>query len=236
MKIQTGQMALDLSLRENVSFDSFVAGHNEELLQHLVRIAEGKETLPTLCIWGESGGGKSHLLNSCYRLADEHQQSPWFVSLAEVASVPGGENILSDLEEYRLYLIDGLDEVAGKRDWEEKLFQLCNHARDHGKSLVVSAIKSPSSLGLVVRDLVTRLMSGLTYQVLPLAEDQKIIAVQERANERGFEISEETIRYILNHCRRDMGNLFRILDQVDQASLEQKRLITIPFLRTLDLE
>ncbi|MGB5309077.1 MAG: DnaA regulatory inactivator Hda, partial [Arenicellales bacterium] len=87
-----------------------------------------------------------------------------------------------------------------------------------------------------LRDLVTRLMSGLTYQVLPLGEDQKITALQERASDRGFEINEEAVKYILNRYRRETGNLFRILDQIDQATLEHKRLITIPFLRSLDLE
>ena len=91
-------------------------------------------------------------------------------------------------------------------------------------------------MNLRLRDLVTRLMSGLTYQVLPLGEDQKIRALQERACDRGFEINEDAVKFILNRYRRETGNLFRILDQIDRASLEQKRLITIPFLRSLDLE
>ena len=81
MTIKQSQMALDISLRDKVCFDSFVTGHNAELEQHLINVAEGKEVLAPLFIWGESGGGKSHLLNSCYRLAEENRQSPWFVSL-----------------------------------------------------------------------------------------------------------------------------------------------------------
>ncbi len=236
MSKQNGQMALDISLRDTVSFDSFVTGHNKELVQHLSRAAEGNETLAPLFIWGESGGGKSHLLNSCYQLAEENQRRPWFVSLSDLSGEKGSEEILADLDEYDIYLIDGLDHVAGMTEWEEKLFQLCNMSRDTGKSIIISSIKPPTSLGIGLRDLVTRLMSGLTYQVLPLGEDQKITALQERASNRGFEISKEAVMYILNRYRRDTGNLFRILDQIDRASLEQKRLITIPFLRSLKLE
>jgi DnaA family protein len=72
--------------------------------------------------------------------------------------------------------------------------------------------------------------------VLPLADEQKITALQERASDRGFEISEDAVKFILNRYRRETGNLFKILDQIDKASLEQKRLITIPFLRSLKLE
>ena len=236
MTIQNGQMALDISLREKVSFDSFVAGHNKELVHHLTRVAEGSETLAPLFIWGESGGGKSHLLNSCYQLAEENDHKPWFVSLPDLSAAEGSEAVLVDLEEYDIYLIDGLDHVAGMAGWEEKLFQLCNASRDRGKSIIISAIKPPTSLNICLRDLVTRLMSGLTYQVLPLGEAQKITALQERASDRGFEINEDAVKFILNRYRRETGNLFRILDQIDQASLEQKRLITIPFLRSLKLE
>ena len=236
MTIENGQMALDISLREKVSFDAFVNGHNSELVHHLTRAAVGKEILAPLFIWGEPGGGKSHLLNSCYRLAEEENLKPWFISLSDFASVSGSEEMLTDLVEYDLYLIDGLDYVEGLDSWEEKLFQLCNVSRDNNKSIIISAIKPPTSLNIGLRDLLTRLMSGLTYQVLPLGEEQKITALQERAKDRGFEISEEAVKYILNRYRRETGNLFNILDQLDQASLEQKRLITIPFLRSLDLE
>jgi DnaA family protein len=234
--MQNGQMALDISLRDKVCFDSFVTGHNAELKQHLIKVAEGKETLAPLFIWGESGGGKSHLLNSCYLLAEENEQKPWFVSLSDLSAEKGSEAILADLDDYDIYLIDGLDSIAGMTGWEEGLFQLCNLARDKNKSIIISAIKPPTSLDIGLRDLVTRLMSGLTYQVLPLADEQKITALQERASDRGFEISEEAVKFILNRYRRETGNLFKILDQIDKASLEQKRLITIPFLRSLKLE
>jgi len=236
MAIKQSQMALDLSLRDTVCFDSFITGHNTELEQHLIKVGEGKETLAPLFIWGESGAGKSHLLNSCYRFAEENRQSPWFVSLSELSAEKDGEAILVDIDDYDIYLIDGLDSIAGLAGWEERLFQLCNMARDRNKSVIVSAIRPPTSLNLSLRDLVTRLMSGLTYQVLPLGDEQKIIALQERASDRGFEISEEAVKFILNRYRREMGNLFKILDQIDRASLEQKRLITIPFLRSLELE
>ena len=236
MTKQNGQMALDISIREKVSFDSFVAGHNKELVHHLIRMAEGNEIFAPLFIWGESGGGKSHLLNACYRLAETENLKPWFVSLSDCSSAKGSEEMLSDLDEYDIYLIDGLDHVEGKAEWEENLFQLCNASRDNNKSIIISAIKPPTSLNLVLRDLVTRLMSGLTYQVLPLGEEQKITALQERANDRGFEINEDAVKFILNRYRRETGNLFRILDKIDQESLEQKRLITIPFLRSLNLE
>ncbi len=236
MKNPQSQMALDISLRDSISFDSFVAGHNAELVQHLINVAEGREVTAPLFIWGESGGGKSHQLNACFQLAEKENKRPWLVSLPELAESKGSEEILSGVEDFEIFILDGLDSVSGIGKWEEQLFKLCNMARDREKSVIFSAIQPPMHLGLCLRDLATRLMSGLTYQVLPLGDEQKIAALKDRASERGFELPEEAINHILSRYRRDTGNLFRILDLIDQASLEQKRLITVPFLRTLDLD
>lgn len=229
-------MALDISIRDSVSFESFVAGHNRELVHQLREIALGRKLQATLLIWGEAGGGKSHLMNASYRLAEEHDRKAWYVSLADVAGENGSEAILDGLEDYDLYLIDGLDRVAGHPGWEERLFHLCNYSRDHEKSLVISAIRPPTSLDITLRDLLTRLMSGLTYQVLPLSDGQKITALQERARDRGFALGEDAVKYMLSRYRRETGNLFRMLEEIDRASLEQKRLITIPFLRSLNFD
>lgn len=236
MNADNGQMALDISLRDKVSFDSFVPGHNQELIQQLIRLSDGTNHLAPVFVWGEPGAGKSHLLRSCFQYAHEKGLRPWIITLSEVVTQADSEEIIDGLDAYDLLLIDGLDCIAAKPEWEEKLFNLCNLARDQEKSMIISAVLPPIRQSLGLRDLVTRLMSGLTYQVLPLGDEQKVIALQERAVDRGFEVSEDAVNFILSRCRRDTGNLFKILDRIDKASLEQKRLITIPFLKSLQLE
>lgn len=230
------QLALDIALRDDLDFEHFITGHNEELVGHLQRLAAGDESIPVLFIWGAPGCGKSHLLNACYRAAVDNTQSAYFISLAEVADSAHSESMLDNIVARKLFCIDDLDHVAGNQAWEEKLFQLCNFARDYDRSVILTAERPPTRMGLVLRDLVTRLMSGLTYQVMPLNDAQKISALQERARHRGFELNENATRYLLDRYRRETGHLFDILDILDRASLEQKRVITIPFLRSLQLE
>ena len=61
-------------------------------------------------------------------------------------------------------------------------------------------------------------------------------ALKERAAHRGFELNDQAAKYLLDRYHRQTGHLFDILDKLDKASLEQQRVITIPFLRSLDLE
>lgn len=230
------QMALDISLRDDLDFEHFIAGHNEELVNQLVRIAQGATSVPVMFIWGASGSGKTHLLNACYRASVKQGRSALFVALADAADGQGDASLLDTASQYSLFCLDGLDHVAGNVSREEKLFQLCNFARDNDRSVILTAERPPTHLGLALRDLVTRLMSGLTYQVLPLNDAQKISALQERAMHRGFELPTAAAQYLLDRCHRQTGHLFDILDRLDRASLEQKRVVTIPFLRSLELE
>jgi DnaA-homolog protein len=39
--------------------------------------------------------------------------------------------------------------------------------------------------------------------------------------------------YLLTHFRRDMPSLMALLDALDRFSLEQKRAVTLPLLRTM---
>ena len=76
-------------------------------------------------------------------------------------------------------------------------------------------------------------MSGLIYGLHPLTEEQQLDAIKMRANQRGLLISDDVVKFLLKHSSRDNRELFTILEQIDQASLVEKRRITIPFIQTL---
>jgi len=236
MNRATDQLALDLTLRDDLDFGNFIGNHNSDLIGQLHRVAEGRPMRSLLFVWGVPGCGKTHLLTACYREADARGNAPRYIALHELANAKGAAAILEDVEQSGILLIDGLDLVAGDPAWESGLFRLCNLANDGKLGLVITATRPPTRLGLELPDLVTRLMAGLTYQVLALNDEQRIAALRARAAQRGFELPEDPARYLVNRCRRDTGHLFGLLDRLDRATLEHKRLITIPFLRTLDLD
>jgi DnaA family protein len=72
------------------------------------------------------------------------------------------------------------------------------------------------------------------YLLHPLEDEEKIAAIRLRAHNRALEIGDEAVRYILNQYPRDMHSLFTLLERIDDASLTQKRRVTIPFLRSLE--
>jgi DnaA family protein len=71
--------------------------------------------------------------------------------------------------------------------------------------------------------LATRLGAGLVFQVSPLNEVQCAEAVRERAQARGLVLSDEMLRYLLVHARRDLKSLLAVVDRLDELSLSRKR-------------
>ena len=56
-------------------------------------------------------------------------------------------------------------------------------------------------------------------------------ALQLRARLRGFELPEETSRWLQRRYPRDMRKLYERLDTLDEAALVAQRRLTVPFIR-----
>jgi len=59
------QLALGISPPPQPTLDNFVPGANAELLARLRELKSGRFAESVLYLWGESGAGKSHLLQAC---------------------------------------------------------------------------------------------------------------------------------------------------------------------------
>ena len=136
-------------------------------------------------------------------------------------------------ENYDLVCLDDVDALAGERRWEEALFHLYNRIRERGACLVVSCASAPARLQLSLPDLGSRLSWGLVYQLRALDDDQRLLALQLRARQRGCDMPDETGRYLLRRLPRDMPALFDLLDRLDDASLVAQRKLTVPFVKSV---
>jgi DnaA family protein len=219
------QIPLGMWLREGVTFENFAGDANRQLLTALHDPHEH-----FVFLWGAHGLGKSHLLQAACHAATAHGERSVYLPLAEAGQFAPA--ILDGLEQMALVAIDDLDTVTGEREWETALFHLYNRIRDGGGCRLLVAARRPLTLlGLVLPDLRSRLGWGLVYQMQPLSDKDKLLALQQRARRRGFDLSDEVGDYLMRHYPRDTGRLFRLLDDLDQRSLAEQRRLTIPFVK-----
>jgi DnaA family protein len=231
------QLALNLRLKDGSSFSNYLPGPNREALERLrgaIVATASRSNAPEqlLFLWGAEACGKSHLLQAACRLAQELGMAPVYVPLAEAAEL--SPSLLEDAEKAPLVCLDDMECIAGRNDWETALFSLTERMRATGGLQVCAANVPPSRLGLKLPDLTSRLAWGTVYALQPLGDDEKLEAVRLRAHNRGFEMPEDVVQYILSRYPRDMRSLFDLLDRLDRASLTHQRRVTIPFLRDLE--
>ncbi|MES9881179.1 MAG: DnaA regulatory inactivator Hda [Sedimenticola sp.] len=223
------QLALGITLREHTSLETYIASGNHQAVNDLSASVLGVGE-PFIYLWGGSGIGKSHLLQAACHLADKEQRTSAYIPLQQMSEFH--PDILNGLDNLQLICLDDIQRVGGNASWELAIFHLFNRVRDRGASLLVSASQSPSTLPLGLPDLLSRMNWGLCYQLHPLSDAEKKLALTSGAARRGLEMSEETAAYILRHTPRDMESLRNLLDGLDQASLEAQRRLTIPFVRS----
>ncbi|HLD16274.1 MAG TPA: DnaA regulatory inactivator Hda [Coxiellaceae bacterium] len=226
----TSQLTLSLLPSEQFSFSNFISGDNETLITAMKNVlGGGKENFIYMC--GPEGSGRSHLLQAaCQWMNTQKGRSVYLPFEAQSHLSPA---LLENLEHLDLVCIDDIDEVLGNSKWETALFDFYNRLRDQQTRLIVSASSLPSHLKGVLPDLVSRLAWGLCFQVKPLQDADKIVALKTRAKKRGMELTDEVAHYLLRHYSRQPKDLFALLSQLDHASLREQRRLTIPFVKSV---
>lgn len=222
------QLALAVRLNDEATFDDFCWTGNALLQQQLLP-ALTNQVGHFFYVWGTPGSGKSHLLQACCHQADLLQHSARYVPLTLLQTWDPA--VLEGMEDHALVAIDDIDCIAGRPDWEEALFHLYNRICERQAMLIITAPVSPLRIGIRLTDLSSRLASGLVTPLHELADEDKILTLQVRAQKRGFELPRSVGQYLVNHCARSMHDLYNVFECLDNASLVAQRKLTIPFVK-----
>lgn len=207
-----------------------MVGANEELVQGLRRGVDTRARR-VVYFWGGAATGKTHLLEACCAQAAVVRRRVAYVPLG--AARECAPQLLEGLAQLDLICIDDTDAIAGERTSEEALFHLFNRSEASGSSLLLAAGRSPASGGYHLPELASRLASGLVFRVRPLSDEQRMVALQLHAGDRGIDLSPEVASYILHRYSRDMRELVRLLQRLDRIALAAQRRLTVPFVRTV---
>ncbi len=231
-----GQTLIPVHVEDELTFSNFIIGENGGLLQQLhdvVAVLEKNtdtvDSAPGInYLWSDSGTGKTHLIHGLCDYARTRDVVCHFLSLAET-------DIETSLNEQpaapQLFCVDNLQVISGVKNLEIAFLSFYERVKSAGGYLVTAARKPPKESGFSLDDLVSRLHAGSIWQVIAMSDSDKRVALQQRAEVRGFRLNNQVIDFVMSHFARDTVSLFALLDQLDRASLAHQRKVTVPFIK-----
>jgi DnaA family protein len=208
------QLLLEIRPAPQPALTNFVAGANLELMEMLTNWQAGRTAEKALYIWGPPGSGKTHLL----RAVTAHQGTLLWNGQDDIPA------------ECQLIALDDVERLAEAS--QIKAFAAFNGAKSAGKLWIAAGENAPA--GLNVRDdLRTRLGWGLVYRLQSLSDEDKQAALVMHARNLGFELDPAIAAWLLTRHGRDLGYLLQVVEALDRYSLQTRRRVTLPLLKTL---
>lgn len=215
------QLGLPISLNTSMLLESFVA--NKELLR-LINQLFVDENSSEVFIYGASGQGKTHILQGAVLKALELDKNAIYIDCIE----PFPEHILDFIDQINFISFDNVHLISRKN--QEIFFDLYNQARQSQIFILVSADKLPSDLE-VMKDIKTRLSLAAVYKLEELNDETIMRVIDSQMSQRNLSINSGVYEYLFKNYSRDLKLLLATLNDLDKASLQAKKAISVPFVR-----
>ena len=213
------QIPMDFGFFTKKTFDNFIVGENKKLFNSLIDFQNSDQII---LLYGSKSSGKSHICEAILNECD------------------GGHILVNDrlklinltlTDYYSLVVIDDLDKLAVSKECEEKLFTIINNQILNKKPVLVTSSKDINECNLNLKDLSSRLSSDKIFTISDLDDSDKINMMISYCSQRGLEIPDKVLSYIINNCSRDIYFICALIKSIDSASMSTKKKITIPFIK-----
>jgi len=197
----------------------------------VVETLKQPQSLPQFVyIWGATYSGKTHLLNALEDVLIETK----LVCLAVDAMYLTQVELVQVLPKGLVYLLlDDIQNLAGEHAAEVALFNLFNHCKANGITLLVSSTIHSKSTVWQLPDLISRLNSGLTLKVKSLQGQMALSCIARQFEINGIPLDPAVIQYLQTHHSSDYTELYRLFLKVSSESLKLKRKVTVPLLKQI---
>ena len=171
-------------------------------------------------IYGESGAGKTHLLDG---INNELQQSTPNKKTVQVSA----EDFLNDfinhlrsskMKEFRdryrkvdAFLMDDLQALVPSSKCQVELLYTINALRKKKAQIVIASQEAPTQISKLSSGLRGRLESGLTVDIGIPDDKTRIAILENKAKESGIPLNDELAKFIVQHIKGGIGRMEGVL-------------------------
>jgi chromosomal replication initiator protein len=221
------------------TFDSFVTGSSNRFA-HAAALAVAEapaQAYNPLLIYGDTGLGKTHLLQAIARYAADHTSD---LSVRYVTSETFLNDFINSLRDkriegfkqrYRTYdvlLVDDVQFFEHKERIQEEFFHTFNSLYEAGRQIVISSDRPPRELSTLEERLRSRFEWGLITDIQPPDIETRIAILRKRVKTNGMQAPDpELLTFIASRVTTNIRELEGALTRVVAFSTLTDRPMTV---------
>ncbi len=200
------------------TFENFIVGSTNKFAHAAAQAvaANPSGAYNPLVIYGDSGLGKTHLLNAIrLEIAKNHPEfnivmvdGEAFTN--EIISAIQNNSTAEFHQKYRaadLLLVDDIQFIAGKESTQEEFFHTFNTLYNAGKQIVLATDRPPKEIKSLEDRIRTRMEWGLIADIQPPDFETRVAIIRRKADLLGLDLSDDVAEFIANHLKNNIRQL-----------------------------
>lgn len=200
------------------TFNTFIVGSSNNLAYAAAQAVAARPAgiYNPLFIYGNSGLGKTHLLNAiCHEIRQKNPNTRILYTRGEdftneLINFIGSKNTMEFHNKYRncdVLLVDDIQFIAGKIQTQEEFFHTFNSLYQDGKQIVLTSDRPPKEIQTLEDRLRTRFEWGLLTDIQPPDFETRVAILKRKAQLLDIDIPNDVVEYIAEKLKTNIRQL-----------------------------
>jgi chromosomal replication initiator protein len=225
------------NLNPRYVFDSFIVGAFNELAHAAAQAVIKKPGISynPLFIYGDTGRGKTHLIQS----VGNHLKNNLGLKVIYITSekfvvdyinnLQSGSGKINNFKEkyrkYDVFIMDDTQFLSGKEKSQEELFHLFNALYDNNKQIIFSSDRHPNYIDNLEDRLKSRFAAGMIVDISAPDHESRVAILKTKAKNNNIFIDDQIIDFIAVNIEGNIRELEGVFNSiVMQTQLRQRPL------------
>lgn len=213
----------ETGLNAHLTFENFVVGHHNQMAHAAAQAVVHSlgQAYNPLYIYSDVGLGKTHLLqaigNACVKkgLRVIYTTAEQFTN--QLVEAIRHKSNAEFRERYRcvdILIMDEIQFLSGKASSQEEFFHTFNTLHSQGKQIILSGDRHPQNIAKLEDRLLSRLIAGLTVEMMTPSFETSVALIQEKAEIQGHHLPVPIAEFIAHQPHQNIRDLVGMVTQV----------------------
>jgi len=211
---------IDSNLNSNYVFDRYIEGDCNRLARSAaMAIADnpGKNSFNPLFVYGGTGLGKTHLIQSIGNRVKhlyEDEMAVLYVSsesftneFVQAIRNNRASQFSSFYRNIDVLIIDDIQFFSGKEKTQEEFFHIFNALHQDGKQIILSSDRAPKDIPDIEERLISRFSWGLSADLQIPEYETRYAILERKAGDNGISLNPDIIEFIAYNFKSNVRDL-----------------------------